>query len=57
MSSANLLLVKGAISELSEEEQGKVFQCAANLRSMVEGNGAAGMIALVLVTAEMDSES
>ena len=53
MSSAELLMVKGAISELSPEEQFAVNTCAATLRNTIIAAGAAGTIAMALVSVEM----
>lgn len=56
MSSADLLMIKGAISELTEEEQFKVHTCAATLRKVISDAGAAGMIAIALVGIELQEE-
>lgn len=57
MSSALLLMVKGAISELSDEEQASVYACALEIKGAVLKGGDAGVVALALVSAEMGAEA
>lgn len=50
---AHVLMIKGAISELSEEEQMAVAFCANEFCGILERGEAAAAIALALVTAEI----
>lgn len=49
---AAVLILKGAISELPEETQLAVRQCANELKKLVDKHGECGVIALNLVAAE-----
>lgn len=48
-----LLLIKGAISDLSQEDQDTVRACAHKFRTILESTGAQGMLAYALVGAEI----
>lgn len=52
-----LLLLKGAISDLGPDEQQKVKECAARLRSIQEEYGELGFLAFGLVGAELAAEA
>ncbi len=47
-----LHLIQGVISDMPNEDQQKVFQCAQMLRAHVRAAGANGKLALGLVGAE-----
>lgn len=47
-----LLMIKGAISELNEEDQKRVHQLAEQLRIVMDSSPALGSIALALIGAE-----
>lgn len=50
----NRLILKGAISELSEAERQKVEECAEKLRQVIAEFGGHSLIALALVVSEQD---
>lgn len=51
-----LLLIKGAISDLPEEQKVKVQRCAAELRKVIADGGQEGVMAFVLVGAEVQAQ-
>ena len=51
-----VLLIKGAITELSEEERASVMSSHARLKSIVDETGDHGLIALALLGAELQAE-
>ena len=48
-----LMMIKGSITELPEEEQKKVKDCAEKIREVVREYDACGQIAVALIGAEM----
>lgn len=53
MSSTQLLLIKGAVSELSEVEQKQVRNAKEAIKELIEQHGDAGLIALAWIAAEI----
>lgn len=53
---AALLMVKGAVSDLTPEQQLKVADVASKLRALIKGAGDEGQVALALVGAELAAE-
>lgn len=53
----HVLLIKGAISELPQDQQDKVNDIAATLRNIMAANGDLGAVALGLVGAELVAAS
>lgn len=56
MSSDELLMMKGAITELKEEEQKEVKEAADQIRAIVKLKPTTGLIALALVGLESQDE-
>jgi hypothetical protein len=52
----SLLILKGAISEMSETDQDRVRECAGKLRETVKEYGDRGLIAMALVDIEVTLE-
>jgi hypothetical protein len=53
---AGLLMYKGTLSELSDEEQAKIKKCADQLREVTDAAGECGEAALILVGLELSDE-
>lgn len=53
MSSAQLLLLKGAVSELSETEQKQVANAKEAIKQVIEQHGDPGLIALAWLAIEL----
>lgn len=51
-----VLAIKGTISQLPEEEQNRVNECAQKIRDLVADNDVYGLLALTLVGAEKQAE-
>ncbi len=51
--SAQLLLIKGAVSELSEVEQKQVLNAKEALKELIESHGDPGLIALTWLAVEL----
>lgn len=47
-----VLMIKGAISELNEEDQKRVYQLAEQLRNIIDSSPTLGHITLALIGAE-----
>ena len=56
MSSAQLLLIKGAVSELSEVEQKQVQNAKEAIKQVIEQHGDQGLIALAWLAVELSGE-
>lgn len=52
-----LYVLKGALTELSQDEQEKVSKCASEIRKLINQYGADGYIALSLVALEVAVEA
>ncbi len=53
---AQVLMIKGAVSELPKEEQGKIVDCCAKLSQTVAEYGDSGKLALVLTAFKITEE-
>jgi len=53
---AVLYMIKGALSDLSEQDQAKVRAVKEELKAVIDRNGEHGMMALALLGAEMSAE-
>lgn len=51
-----LLMIKGVISELPQEQQDKINAIATTFRNVIAANGDLGAVALALVGAELAAE-
>jgi len=51
-----ILLIKGAISELTENQQARTMEAHEKLNAIVEEYGGEGLIALALLGAEKGAE-
>lgn len=56
MSSTQLLLIKGAVSELSEVEQKQVANAKEALKELIEQHGDPGLIALAWLAVELSDD-
>ena len=52
MSNEITLVIKGAISELPEEDRAKVMEAYEKLKEVVNASGGAGLMALALLGSE-----
>lgn len=51
-----LLLIKGAVSELPEDEQKRVHNAKEALKELIESHGEAGLIALAWLGVELSGD-
>jgi len=51
-----LLMLKGMLSEFTDEQQKKIEECAAKLRSTIEEYGSEGLMALAMIGLEKQEE-
>lgn len=51
-----LLMIKGLVSEMSEQDQKAVADAKADIKAVIDRYGEHGAIALALLTAEMAAE-
>lgn len=52
-----LQVLQSIIDQLPAEDRAQVEQCAIKIRSACQEHGAAGVVAVALVGAEMDSDN
>ena len=52
---AELLMLKGAISELPEERREKIISLREQIKSLITENGEDGLIAMAFVGAELSA--
>ena len=51
-----LMMIRGVVSELPDEQRAKVNECSAKMRALIAEYGDEGKCAVVLVGAEMSTE-
>lgn len=56
MISTELLMIKGAISELSEDDRKRVENAKEALKELIEQHGDSGLIALTWLTVELTNK-
>lgn len=52
-----LLIIKGAVSEFPPEDQEKIRQCKEALTEVVKANGDHGLLAIAMLSAELEIEA
>lgn len=53
---AHLLMMKGAMSEMTEAERTKINEVAAAIRALVKDNGDEGLVAIAIVGLEIQAQ-